>query len=193
MSFMKYLPHPAIIAILAFTMQYIGGMNETTQTWLIVWVSFQAWALYFLAGCTVKNGIKATACYALGVLFAMLIVFLGTRQSFGKMNEFAFPVAVFIVAFIVILFEKIPALNLIPAYFLGAGSYFGHIMSSSAFANSVPSEELLSAQMGPKAFGIVMASCIFGMLYGVVTVFLRGKYDEIIADKADVDDVAKAA
>lgn len=170
-DFVKYLGHPAIIAVLAFILQFVTmkspalEFSDTLKSpCLVTWICFQTWALYFLAGCNLKGGLKAAACYAIGILGSMVIMKLG--GSLGSIGVFAFPTAVGLIAFAVILLEKVPALNLIPALFIGAGAFFGWMEKFGAEATFT------------QAFGVVMGSCLFGMLFGVVTVWLRTKYSE---------------
>lgn len=173
-NFVKYLPHPAIIAVLAFLLQFITAKTP----YLVTWICFQTWALYFLAGCNIKGGLKAAACYAIGILGAIVIMEFG--GSLGGLGELAFPTAVGVVAFAVILLEKVPPLNLIPALFIGAGAFFGWTS-----ANAEASYQLASIT--------VMGSCLFGMLFGVVTVWARTKYSEKFEAQSTQEEKAKAA
>jgi hypothetical protein len=174
-DFVKYLPHPAIIAVLAFLLQFVTSKTD----YLVTWICFQTWALYFLAGCNFKGGLKAAACYAIGILASIVIMEFG--GTLGGLGEWAFPTAVGVVAFAAILLEKVPAVNLIPAIFIGAGAFFGWMSANGENATY------------PQAFGVVMGSGLFGMLFGVVTVWARTKYSETLEAQNTQEEKAKAA
>lgn len=174
-DFVKYLPHPAIIAVLAFVIQFVTAKTP----YLVTWICFQTWALYFLAGCNIKGGLKAAACYAIGILASIVIIEFG--GSLGGLGQWAFPTAVGVIAFSVILLEKVPALNLIPALFIGAGAFFGWMDKFGAEATYA------------RAFGVVMGSGLFGMLFGVITVWARTKYSEMFEAQNTEEEKAKAA
>ncbi len=173
-DFVKYLPHPGIIAVLAFIIQFLTNLTPN----LVTWICFQTWALYFLAGCNIKGGLKAAACYAIGILASMVIIEFG--GSLSGLGQWAFPTAVGVIAFSVILLEKVPALNLIPALFIGSGAFFGWMSANG--------ENATYAQ----AFGVVMGSCLFGMLFGVVTVWARTKYSEMFETQSNEEEKAEA-
>lgn len=111
MKMIKFLPHAGIIAVLAALMQFM----DIKIAMFSAWVGFAAWACYFLNGCTVKGGLKVIGCWVAGVIASILIIELGTRFSAGMGASAGFPLAVGIVAFFVILFEKVPALVLFRA------------------------------------------------------------------------------
>ncbi|MEG0277557.1 MAG: hypothetical protein RR630_11060, partial [Coprobacillus sp.] len=75
MKIIKYLGGPLIIAFLAFVCQIIdqkfGGSVGLGTTW--GWLAFQSWAAYFIAGCTVKGGVKAFAAYIVGMIASNII------------------------------------------------------------------------------------------------------------------------
>ncbi|MCX6868935.1 MAG: DUF1097 family protein, partial [Verrucomicrobia bacterium] len=70
---------PLFIAFQAFTMMviapFIPGADKVLlgAPGLITWIAFQAWAMYFLAGCTPKMGAKTFAGYAGGILASIAI------------------------------------------------------------------------------------------------------------------------
>lgn len=160
MKFLKYVPHPGIIGVLAFLMMVIEPM---ITPFLISWVAFQTWAMYFLAGGTVSRGVKTAACYLAGMVAAALIIIISgwLTPSLGAM---ALPLTVGVIAFLVIFFEKVPALDFIPAWFVGAGAYFA-FMTIHQFQMPHPQAHLY-----------VFSSALIGLLWGFFTVFLRTRY-----------------
>ena len=66
MSFGTYIVIPIVIALQAVTMMILPPYVSLTGTvadaaGLITWISFQAWAMYFLGGCTIKMAAKTLA------------------------------------------------------------------------------------------------------------------------------------
>ena len=156
-NFVKFMPHAAIIVVQAAVMQYMDIKIEL----FAAWVGFAAWACYFLNGSTVKGGAKVVGCWAAGVVAAILIIEIGTIFT-DTMGVLGFPLAVGIVAFLVILFEKVPALDFIPAWFVGAACFFGYnTIAGGDYAVSAP---------------LIMISCVVGQIFGYVTVLLRTAY-----------------
>lgn len=164
MKFVKFLPHAGIIAVLAALMQFM----DMTIPLMIAWVGFAAWACYFIAGCTPKGGAKVIGCWIAGVAASIVIIELGQRITWatGK-PTLAFPLAVGIIAFFVILFEKVPALDLIPAWFVGAACFFAH--------NGANNPDLSLAGYKLTAPPILV-TCAIAQVFGFVTVLLRTKY-----------------
>jgi hypothetical protein len=164
MKFVKFLPHAGIIAVLAGLMQFMDlkiGMFSA-------WVGFAAWACYFLNGCTVKGGAKVVSCWITGVIASIMIIELGKALTGASGSPLVgFPVSVAFIAFFVILFEKVPALDFIPAWFVGAACFFGYnTIAEGNYAVSVPT---------------ILISCVIGQCFGWVTVFLRTAYGKIEA------------
>jgi hypothetical protein len=82
------------------------------------------------------------------------------------------------IAFCVICFEKVPALDMIPAWFIGAACFFAYNeIAGGVYSTSVPA---------------ILVSCVVGQVFGVVTVFLRTKYGAMAARTAKPAAVAKA-
>ena len=82
------------------------------------------------------------------------------------------PLAVFIVVIPVIGAEKVPWFDFVPSWFVGAGVFFGLM----ALKQDWPA----GASQWTKYWvaGLhLMVSCAVGMVYGIVTVFLRTKYE----------------
>lgn len=163
MKMIKFLPHAGIIAILAGLMQFLDLKVELFSAW----VGFAAWACYFLNGCTVKGGAKVIGCWVAGVIASVLIIEFGTKLTglTGGNATIGFPVAVAIIAFFVILFEKVPALDFIPGWFVGAACFFGYnTIAEGNYAVSVPA---------------ILVSCVVGQVFGFVTVYLRTAYGKV--------------
>jgi len=166
-GFLTFTPHALIIAILAALMQLI---DLHTANYFYAWIGFAAWACYFLAGCTVKGGAKVIGCWVAGVIASIAIIEMGSSltESTGN-SSIGFPVAVGVIAFFVILFEKVPALDFIPAWFVGAACFFAANNLTTALQPDLACKYSVSAP-------VTLISCVVGQVFGYVTVFLRGKY-----------------
>ena len=133
-----------------------------------MWVSFQAWAVYFLAGCNPIGGVKAWIGYLTGIVASIAIIkFMGAPgvsglPSIGGMN-LAMAVAVFIVVVPAIMTENLK--NMVPALFIGSGAYFG-LLSAQGAAGDLT-----------KTAVSVLLYCAVGQIFGYITVFWRGKYE----------------
>jgi hypothetical protein len=159
------MPHAGIIAVLAAIMQFLD-MSSTFggAQYFFSWVGFAAWACYFLNGCTLKGGLKVIGCWVGGIIASALIYELaGKFCGTGLHAKAAVPLAVGIIAFFVILFEKVPALDFIPGWFVGAACFFG--LTNHANGGD------WKLSVAP-----IIVSCVLGQVFGWVTVFLRTAY-----------------
>ena len=168
MTFKQFFPIPVGIAILAFLLMLVDlGAQSCPKNYFLSWVAFQAWAMYFMAGCTLKNGVKVMLGYLGGAVASIAIMELAgvfAGLGFGSM---AVPVAVLIVVVPVICSERVPMFDFVPAWFVGAGVFFGlktHIADLSHVDAMITS----------------VLSCLVGVIFGIVTVVLRGKYEAML-------------
>lgn len=168
MSFKKFFVIPLMIAFLAFTIQIVDQLLAPyvppSGNFGFGWIAFQAWAMYFMAGCNVKGGIKSFIGYFSGIVVSICIMVLGGFLAGSGFGFMAFPVAVFVMVIPTICLERVPWFDYVPAVFVGAGVFFG-------FMNYV----------GGATYGTAMFTelvyCAIGLLYGFVTVVLRTKYE----------------
>jgi hypothetical protein len=164
----KFVMIPVMIGVLALLIQaldqWLSPMMQPSGNTGFSWISFQSWAVYFFAGGTIKGGIKAFLAYATGIAASILIMLLGGAIT-PALAFWGVPVAVGLVAFAVIFFEKVEWLSLIPALFIGAGAFF-------AFMNYVPRATFTNAAITELVY------CTIGLLFGYVTVTLRVAYEK---------------
>lgn len=160
---MSYLLRPLIIGVLAALMQLLAVLSPNQghpeKLTFLSWIGFAAWACYFLAGGTIKGGIKVTSCWLAGVIASVGIVALGCFLSNKGLGTAAFPIAVGVVAFGVFCFEKVPALDMIPAWFVGAACFFGLNPGQDVMVN---------VNLGITT----MIACLIAQVFGYVTVHL---------------------
>lgn len=182
MSFKQFFPIPLFIAVLATTLVMLDLQPNPLIPHLWTWISFQAWAMYFLAGCTLKGGAKVFLGYLGGALASIAIMKLS-----GLIGEWIPPlrdtpalgIAVFLVVIAVISAERVPMLNFVPAWFIGAGVFFG-VMTLAGKMTPAEKEDVTLASTTI----YLMVSCAVGLVYGVVTVLIRGKYEAWLKAKS---------
>jgi len=183
-----YIVIPIAIALQAVTMMILTPyvpLNGTVASGfgLMTWISFQAWAMYFLAGCTPKMGLKVLLGYAGGIVASIAIFELGGLLAGlnGETHLWGLYLAVFPVVVVVIAMEKVPGLDFVPSYFIGAGVFF-------ALFSYVQQPE--GAELGKYAwYGTLavaeMVACAIGLIYGAVTVIFRGWYEGKFGEKVE--------
>jgi len=167
MSFKKFIIIPILVAILAGSIQAVDQLLHLQVEPLgnvgFGWIAFQSWAMYFLAGCNVKGGVKTLIGYILGIIASIAIISLGSGQL-SSLGFFAFPIAVLLVVIPVIFLEKVKWLDFIPAIFIGSGAFF-------AFMGYVPNANFAIATKTELIY------CVLGLVYGYITVSLRTAYE----------------
>ena len=158
-----------------------GYIPRLTHGMDMMWIAFQAWAVYFIVGCTAMNGVKAWIGYLTGILASIAIIKLmgapcisGLPQV-GSMN-LVMAAAVFIVVVPAIMSENFK--NLVPALFIGSGAFFGslgHAALAAAAPGGCQTTQFLYATQAELVY------CAVGLSFGYITVFWRGKYEASLA------------
>ncbi len=164
-----------LVLINAFVPKLTNGMD-------MMWIAFQAWAVYFVAGCTPMNGVKAWIGYLTGIIASVAIIKImgmpgiSSLPVVGGMN-LAMSLAVFIVVVPAIMSENMK--NMVPALFIGSGAFFASLNHSALKA-------ALPVGCGPNtpflyAGQAELVYCAVGLVFGYITVFWRGKYEASLA------------
>ena len=173
MTAKKYFPIALFIGIQAGVLQAIDQMICSGISPLLAgggWIAFQAWATYFMAGCTPKNGLRALIGYVLGMVASILIMMGG--GALGALGFWALPVVLVILVPIVLYLDIAPELfNMVPAVFVGAGVFFG-VMSY------IPGATFVNAFTGELIY------CVIGLVFGWMTVTFRGWYEAKYVNQA---------
>lgn len=163
----KFIAIPLIVATLAFTFiivdQLLSPILPLKGNSGFGWIAFQAWAVYFLAGCNVVGGLKTLLGYTTGVVMTILIFELA--GIIGGIGFFAVPVAAFAVVTAVIFTEKMPPFDFIPAIFIGAGAMVCFL-------------SYIEGATYPNATLIILLYSAIGLLYGYLTVLFRTSYEK---------------
>ena len=190
MSFGKFIVIPIFIALQAFVMMLVFPEVELNPEilgggGLLTWIAFQAWAMYFLAGCNPKMGVKTFVGYLGGIIASVAILELAVLFAGALGWYFGLAVAVFIVVIPVISAQRVPGIDFVPSYFLGAGVFFG-LMTHCAIAPTF-------ANYG-KVTLTEMLACGLGLVWGYVTVVFQTWYTAKVTggDAAGADAEKKA-
>lgn len=171
MKFSKFILIPVMVAVLAALIQVVDQLLSPNVLPVgnkgFGWLAFQAWALYFVAGCNIKGGVKTFLAYLVGII-ASIIIIKGGSEWFSSLGFWAFPASLLIFVIPVICLEKVAWLDFIPAIFIGAGAYF-------AFMTYVPNASFEGA------FATEMIYCVIGLFWGWMTVTFRGIYEKAVS------------
>jgi hypothetical protein len=175
MDFKKFIVIPVFIAFLAAAFivldQLISPLMPIANNKGFGWVTFQAWAMYFLAGCTVKGGARTFLGYALGILSAILIINLAGALS--STLFWAVPLAVLVMVIPMCSMERAHSLiDFVPAIFVSSAVYFAftQIYPATTTATSIAIT--------------ILTYCAIGMILGFITIWLRAAYENMVAKPA---------
>jgi hypothetical protein len=171
MDFKKFIVIPVFIAFLAFTFMFV---DKLVSPFMPIegnngfsWVTFQAWAMYFMAGCTIKGGVRTFLGYVMGIVAALAIIYMA--GAFGAAGTWALPLAVFVAVIPMCSLERAHwALDFVPALFISSAVFF-------AFTSLFPQATKTSMAI------TILVYCAIGMIYGVVTVNARAAYEKMVA------------
>lgn len=125
MSMKKLTVYATLTALLAgvvtvVTWQMNGWPTVAGQP--LTYLSFVAWAAYFLFGANVQGAVKAFTSMLAGIIAAILMFALSI--AFGFAPWWAVPLAVFILVIPMMFCERIPIFSNVAAVFMGTGLYF---------------------------------------------------------------------
>lgn len=163
----KFIAIPFMVAALAFTFiiidQLLSPLLFPQPNKGYGWISFQAWAVYFLAGANLKGGLKALFGYTTGIVMTILIFELAGIIGYGVF--LSVPLSAFVIVCLVIFLEKVPLFDFIPAIFIGAGAMvcFLSYIEGANYTN---------------ASGVILLYTLIGLFYGYITVLLRVAYEK---------------
>lgn len=143
--------------------QCIHGVLPPAGNTGFAWVSFLAWATYFMAGCTIKDGVRAFLGFLIGIIASIIIMLLS--GPFGALGFFATPLAILIIAWLLFYLEIAPHMfSLVPAVYIAAGAYFGCM-------SYVPGAEYGTV------FLTEMIYLTLGLFFGWMTIAFRTWYE----------------
>jgi len=172
MNFKKFVVIPLFIAVLASLFialdQLISPLMPIAGNNTFGWVTFQAWAMYFLAGGTVKGGLRTFFGYVLGILSAILIISLA--GVLGSTGFWAVPLAVLVMVVPMCSMERTHSLiDFVPAIFVSSAVFFAF---GQIYGNTTTN---VSSAI------TILVYCAIAMVLGYITVTLRTAYEKKIA------------
>jgi len=175
MDFKKFIVIPVFIAILASAFividQLLSPYMPIADNKGFGWVTFQAWALYFLAGGTVKGGLRTFMGYVVGILSAIIIIKLA--GVLGSTGFWAVPLAVLVMVVPMCSMERAHSLiDFVPAIFVSSAVIF-------AFGQIYGDKTTLTASAIT-----ILVYCAIAMVLGYITVSLRTAYEKKVAKPA---------
>jgi hypothetical protein len=177
LPFYKFMGFPAFVgvqaAVLLAIAPFIPFTPEAMGKGLLTWAAFQAWAMYFLGGATIKMAFKTMAGYVGGIIASVILIELGGLFSGlnGTTVAWGTVLAVFFVAFLIISADRVPAINFLPSYFIGSGAYF--VIISYVQRPVAVDTYLWYVQVAIP----LLISAIIGLIFGWGTVFFKVWYD----------------
>lgn len=187
MPFSKFIVLPIFVALQAAFLMLLApfikiGPESIGGPGLATWISFQAWAMYFMGGCTVKMAGKTVIGYAGGiiasvVIFTLIGVFAGSVGGY-----WGTALAVFLVVIPLMCVEKVEILNFIPAWFVGAGVFFALQFMSGAGTIAAYVEIAVPE----------MIACVVGLIFGYCTVSFRTWYEKMVMPAAEEEPAVEA-
>jgi len=175
MTAKKYFPIALFIGVQAAALQAIDQLICSGVSPLLAgggWIAFQAWAMYFLGGCSIKGGLRGLIGYVIGMAASMAIIFYGGQL--GSLGFWAMPLVLLVLVPIILYLDIAPEMiSFVPAVFVGAGVFFG-VMSyipGATFTNAFVSE---------------LVYCGIGLVFGWLTIKFRGWYEAKYVNQAAV-------
>lgn len=128
MKFHKFIIIPFSIGVLAFILQLVdqslSKVLSPTGNLGFAWISFQAWAVYFFGGCTVKNGMKSYLNYITGIVAAIFMILFAQLVT-PALGSFGMATSLLVGCVIFLSLERVEIFNFLPPMFISAGIFFG--------------------------------------------------------------------
>lgn len=169
MKFHKFILIPFSIGVLAFLLQMVdqslSKVLAPAGNFGFAFISFQAWAVYFFGGCTVKNGAKAYLNYITGIVAAIFMIKFGQAVT-PTLGSFGMATSLLVGCVIFLSLERVELFNFLPPMFISAGIFFGLI-------TYVPGASLTSVSI------IVAIYAFFGLFLGYISTCFRTWYEGI--------------
>lgn len=104
---------------------------------IIIWISFVAWAVYFVAGADKKAIWKSFVPLSAGSLWGLVCI-TATQVTTHSFSILVMSLTVGLAAMVMVLMMKIPLFTLTPAQFIGFAVYFGALFGNAAGKDLAP-------------------------------------------------------
>lgn len=166
MTPLRFLPIALFVAVQSAVLQAVDQVLRhvvpPADNLGFTWIAFLAWATYFLAGSTVRGGARVAAGVAVGIVYSIGVFVLG--DQLGTLGFLATPVAILLLIPLVMYLERGPdLLSLVPAVFVGAGTFFACMLyvPGATFATITPTQ---------------LTYTFLGLAFGWMTTAFRASY-----------------
>ncbi|MFT9057131.1 MAG: DUF1097 domain-containing protein [Ethanoligenens sp.] len=151
-----------------FTWNINGFIIKGSNT-PFTYISFCAWAVYFLVGASPKAALKAFSSMIAGIIAAILMFVLSL--AFGFTPWYAVPLAVVILVIPMMLMESVKPFNNVSAVFVGTGLYF-----SLSASGAIPSFDFFGyTRAGLAELFYVLVGFVAGWLTIQLRAFAAGE------------------
>ena len=167
MTAKKYFPIAFFIGAQAFVIQIIDQLLHLSVppagNFGFGWIAFQAWAVYFMAGGSIKNGVRAFIGYFIGMIASIVII--GGSGFLSVLGFITTPLVLLIIVPCILYLDIAPELfSFVPAVFVGAGVFFGCMtyVPGATYTNILITESIY---------------CVLGLIFGWGTVTFRVWYE----------------
>ncbi|MBT3278009.1 MAG: DUF1097 domain-containing protein [Phycisphaerales bacterium] len=185
MTLKQFMPIPIMIAAIAtvLVVAYNYIIPEIPSLAKIVGpgmpVTFQAWAMYFMAGCTILGGLKVLVGYAGGIAASIFILEV---MNFSPANfKWMMALAVFVIVIPVIMAERVKLINHVPAWFVGSGMFF--VLRNFPAPTGQAMDPRWAAHCDTAM--LVLTACLIGQIFGIITVWCRMAYEGMLPKPAE--------
>lgn len=169
MKFHKFIIIPFSIGVLAFILQLIdqslSKVLSPAGNFGFAWISFQAWAVYFFAGCNVKNGMKAYLNYITGIVAAISMILFAQLVT-PALGSYGMATSLLLGCVVFLSLERVELFNLLPPMFISAGVFFGLI-------TYVPGANFTNVSI------IIALYSFLGLFLGYISIRFRKWYEGI--------------
>lgn len=160
-KFISILPIGVAVGVMTFITAAVCIYADWT-----IWLSFLAWALYFLHGGNAKQGTAAFAAFIYGIILASgALVYISylTEILGAGYQYFIVPSSVFLVAFVITLTMRLRDdwASFIPAVYIGTVFRFAFIDLSTLNPQLT---SFIYDLAGPIAFGLFIGWCTISLL-----------------------------
>lgn len=189
MPWSKFLIIPLFITIQAFLLMLISPYVPFTSKevaavagpGMLVWVAFQAWAVYFMGGGSVKMGLKSVIGYAGGIVASIGIFKAAAALSFLTIGgtPFGLYAVVGVVAGLLVCLGRFPGIDFVPAYFVGAGVFFaltGYLKQPATLDQMTWWLKLAAPEM---------SACVVGLFFGWGSIAFQQWYEGKVSRQAE--------
>lgn len=170
MTLAKFLPISIFIGIQAASVQIIDQVLSPHVSPCgnsgFGWIAFLAWAVYFVAGCTPKGGVRSFLGFLLGCVASIVIIAGGTAFVTMGLGFWAMPAMLALFVPVILYLDQAPELiSFVPSTFIGAGAFFGFMtyVDGACFTGALVTE---------------MIYCTIGLVFGWITVVFRTWYEK---------------